>query len=69
MDKINFYKKAVDKYFEKCKWMSFIYKMGSFHYGAFFMLGAIMAIDYDLEIEEMKTIYNYFDELQHNAEN
>lgn len=33
------------------------------------MLGAIMAIDYDLNIEEMETIYNYFNELQHNTEN
>lgn len=69
MDKINFYKKAIDKYFEKCKRNAFIYKTTSFLLGGFFMLGAIMAIDYDLNIEEMETIYNYFNELQHNTEN
>lgn len=67
MDKINFYKKVIDKYFEKCKGSKCIYKEA--HFGAFSMICAIMICDNDLSIEEMESIYSYFNERQHNAEN
>jgi hypothetical protein len=69
MDKINFYKKVIDKYFEKYEGNELIYKPAIYYFGAFTMLSAIMIIDNDLRGEEMNTIYNYFNERQHNAEN
>lgn len=69
MDKINFYKKAIDKYFEKNKGDKLIYNSDLYNFGAFNMLGAMMLADDDISIKEMETIYNYFNERQQSAKN
>lgn len=67
MDKINFYKKAVDNYFEKDKGNKLIYTSDLYNFGAFSMVGAIMSADDDISIEDMDTIYNYFNKRQVSA--
>lgn len=67
MDKMNFYKKAVDKYFEMNKGDKLIYNSDLYNFGAFNMLGAMMLADDDISNKDMTTIHNYFNKRQQSA--